>query len=171
MTGPLHIDDLEPAPYNPRDMSDTARSGLGESMGRFGDLSGITYNSTTGRLVCGHQRVQELRAKGGQIVNGAIQVASGDRYPVRVVEWDEATEKAANVSANNPNIAGVYTDDLQPLLAELRGSLGDDSFGELGLDDLVLQVPDFPEVDPDDVPDTTAPKTITCPRCGHDFEG
>ena len=53
-------------------MSDKARAGLGSAIERFGDISGITFNVRTGRLVCGHQRVERLRAAGAQMVDGAL---------------------------------------------------------------------------------------------------
>lgn len=135
----LTIEDLAAAPYNPRKMSDKARAGLGSAIERFGDISGITFNVRTGRLVCGHQRVERLRAAGAQMVDGALQLANGARFPVRVVDWSEGMEKEANVTANNPNIAGTFSDELEELLLEIEAGMSPDEFSELELDALLKQ--------------------------------
>lgn len=153
----LSIDDLAPAPYNPREITDAAADGLRASVARFGDIGGITYNERTGRLVCGHQRVKQLRALGAQMVDGALQLASGHRFPVRVVDWSEAEEKAANVEANNPHIAGTFNADLDGLLGELRGSMGELEFEELRFDELLSEQPDATgDVEQDEVPEPPA---------------
>lgn len=83
-------------------------------MSDFGDLSGITFNLRTNRLVCGHQRVDLLREKHGDLElieergRMFIQLPNGDEFPVRVVDWPEDKERIANVVANNPEIAGVF---------------------------------------------------------------
>lgn len=115
-----NMEDLVAAPYNPRRISDAAATGLGHSLEEFGDISGIVWNATTRRLVCGHQRVTQLRERGAKLVRGALQLPSGERFAVRVVEWSEAMERAANVAANNPHIAGEFTEDLEALLAEIQ---------------------------------------------------
>ena len=45
------IEDLKPASYNPRRISDRAARALAKSIGDFGDLSGIVWNKRTGNLV------------------------------------------------------------------------------------------------------------------------
>lgn len=124
----------------------------------FGDIAGIVWNRQTGHLVCGHQRVDRLRKAGGQLFvgeNGAeVRIASGDSFPVRVVDWPEGKEKAANVAANNPMVAGEFTSDISDLLDEIRLDIGDQAFGDLRLDDLFTDVGrDKPVVD-DDPPET-----------------
>jgi hypothetical protein len=42
---------------------------------------------------------------------------------VRVVDWEETTEKAANVAANNHLIAGDFTDDIQGIIDELQDEI------------------------------------------------
>lgn len=51
---------LTPAAYNPRRINKDQLDKLGRSMRRFGDLSGIVKNLTTGNLVGGHQRVKHF---------------------------------------------------------------------------------------------------------------
>lgn len=144
------INDLAGWERNPRRISDDALHGLTRSLVEFGDLSGVVWNSRTGRLVCGHQRVRALREKHGDlpIEDGAIRAPDGKVYPVRVVDWDEVTEKAANVAANSPTIAGEFTEDLHEIIEELR-----DEVPEL-VEDLGLGYLDTGGgLSPEDVPD------------------
>ena len=124
----LKASDLKPAPYNPRRISPDALAGLGQSVESFGDLSGIVWNKRSGFLVCGHQRIEALRQRGAEWKDGAFEL-NGERFPVRVVDWDETTERAANVTANNPHIAGDWTEDLSGILEGLSNSL--DVFDDL----------------------------------------
>lgn len=52
------ISNLNPAPYNPRKITDKKLAMLQKSMAEFGDLSGIVCNTRTGHLVGGHQRLK-----------------------------------------------------------------------------------------------------------------
>lgn len=136
------LDDLKPAPYNPRKISKSAASGLSASLERFGDLSGIVWNRRTGHLVAGHQRVNELRGLGAQLVRGGLEIAvHGEvrRFPVRVVDMDDGEEHAANVVANNPLISGEFTDTLSDVLNIAKASIGDDVFKDLALDGLMAR--------------------------------
>lgn len=123
---PLSIADLRAAPYNPRRISPEALAGLKTSIVNFGDLSGITHNRATGNLVCGHQRLDSLKALHGAKIRiegepPVIVCPDGARFPIRVVDWDLATEKAANVAANSPLIAGEFDGAaLESLLAETK---------------------------------------------------
>ena len=144
------LTDLTPAAYNPREISDAAFAGLGRSLESFGDLSGIVWNAQTGRLVAGHQRVKALAESHGADLaishakNGEARswiVAGGETFPIRVVDWNETTEKAANIAANSPEIAGTFTDGLGPLLDELRVSF--DGFDDLRFEELVVEIPDI----------------------------
>jgi hypothetical protein len=163
------IEDLKPAPYNPRKISAKAAAALAKSLGDFGDLSGIVWNSGTGHLVCGHQRVEQLRQLGGQMLNGAIQVASGERFPVRVVDWPIGRERAANVVANNPHIGGEFTDDLQDVLAQIQCEIGEVEFGELSLPDLVRESPALDLEMDDDSSNEELAQPVKCPKCGFGF--
>jgi DNA modification methylase len=138
----MKIDELCEAPYNPRGIRLETAAALRRSLSEFGDISGITYNRQTGQLVCGHQRVKQLRRLGSetrQSPDGRLEIVTpaGDVYPVRVVDWPEEKEKAANVTANNQHIAGSFTDGLQPLLEELREDLGLEKLADLRLDHLM----------------------------------
>lgn len=106
---------LQPAPYNPRKITKQRLELLGRSMKRFGDLSGIVLNLTTGNLIGGHQRVKHFDSdwpiyldkkaaigkldKVGTIAHGYVDSAFG-RWAYREVRWTPAQEKAANLAAN-----------------------------------------------------------------------
>jgi len=120
------LDDFQADPENPREITPEAAAGLQESLASFGDLSGITWNQKTGQLVAGHQRFDALKKKYGDklrlVLNGGPPrlVAPGDSaFPVRVVDWDKTRQRMANLAANNPHIAGEFTDAAQAQLQAL----------------------------------------------------
>ncbi len=133
---PQTVKDLTPAPYNPRRISDQAGVALSFSMKEFGDLSEVVFNLKTRHLVSGHQRAERLEP-GAAIVNytesrddigtvGMAYIKEGKNlWPIRFVEWDELKEKAANIAANNPEIAGEFTEGLTALLAEIQAGSPD----------------------------------------------
>ena len=117
LISPLPIATLAPDPKNPRRMSAAARAGLGVSMKTFGALD-IVFNTRTGELVSGHQRVAELKAAGSTEVVmtspdwGAIEhPATGDRFWVRFVDWDETKQRIGNLVSNSPELQGEFTPD------------------------------------------------------------
>lgn|SRR5574343_657286 len=118
----MKLSDLNPAPYNPREIRPEAFAGLSASLEEFGDLSGITFNMATGHLVCGHQRVRALKEAYGDLeLQGEWLVTpAGESFRVRLVEWDIEREKVANLAANNPGIMGVFTADVGALVAEAQ---------------------------------------------------
>lgn len=135
MSGVQSIDDLNPNPRNPRGIKKKASKGLRKSLEKYGDLSGITFNRKTGRLVCGHQRVRELQGLGGQYRDGAIWVGEKS-YAVRIVDWDEKTEREANVAANNEEIQGDWSTEIGKFLTEIKMGMSAEEFGDLRFDSL-----------------------------------
>lgn len=111
---PTTVAALTPAPYNPRKITKARLELLGKSMRRFGDLSGIVRNLTTGNLIGGHQRVKHFdpswplvighrataAGKTGTVAWGYIDTPSFGRWTYREVRWPLAAEKAANLAAN-----------------------------------------------------------------------
>jgi len=100
---------------NPRKITDEELKELGDSLERYGDLSGNTYNRRSKSWVGGNQRGKILGENGkyeieivsrkrkpdeqGTIAVGYI-IWEGKRYAYREVDWDEETERRANIVAN-----------------------------------------------------------------------
>lgn len=156
------LDELASDPENARQIEGVAAAGLGASMGRFGDVAGITWNRRSGQLVTGHQRVAQLRAAGatawtdhGDGTGTIAHPTTGETFRVRIVDWDARTQRAANLVANSPALAGVFTSAALPQLAALHDL---PAFAELRLDALEMQlaplaVPQEGQCDADEVPE------------------
>ena len=144
---------VKKAPYNPRRMSDKARKALQTSMEEFNDISGIVWNSRTGNLVSGNHRWENLVEKYGQSnidlrkikdLEGYFAIFSGEKntgFILREVDWDEDTEKAANITANNEKLQGEFTDSISDILKDLSSSgsrVSKSIFSGLRLDELKL---------------------------------
>lgn len=126
------VKDFEPAYYNPRTITVERLQMLKDSMGKFGDLSGIVLNRKTGNIIGGHQRVKnfdpswlidkkESKDDLGTVAIGYIETPFG-KWAYREVEWDEDKERAANVAANNHG--GEFDEvTLAELVRELDGDL------------------------------------------------
>lgn len=111
--------ELTASPKNPRTISEKRAAQLAKTMGKFGDLSSITWNRRSGHLVSGHQRLKHLQPNSriekkahtddaGTVAVGRI--LSGKRaWPYREVDWDEETETAALIAANAAG--GDFQDD------------------------------------------------------------
>lgn len=117
---PTTVRELTPHAANPRNISDKRLAQLGKSMARFGDLSSITVNRRTGKIVSGHQRVRNLLPNAkietkpttddtGTVALGRI-ISGKNVWPYRVVDVDDKTEKAMLIAAN---AAGGDFDDLK----------------------------------------------------------
>lgn len=160
------IDLLKPDPGNPRTITTEALAGLGVSMETFGDLSTIVWNERTVRLVAGHQRMAQLRAAGAKTwkrvsktLGYIVHPKTGERFPVRIVDWDETTERVANLAANNPEIQGAFSAEA---LAQLKALDEHAAFEGLRLDALLetleeemkeATTPAGGNTDPDEVPE------------------
>lgn len=103
-----------PDPRNPRIITDEGKAKLAESMRLYGDLSGIVINRRTGMLVAGHQRIavmsSERRVEPLGVLDepdehGTVEIGvihdGENKFSYRVVDFDEATAKAAMLAANN----------------------------------------------------------------------
>jgi hypothetical protein len=129
--GSFPIAKLARDPDNPRVMSEEAQEGLAASLEEFGPLD-ICFNVRTGELVSGHQRIATLRSAGAKEVvreNGWAYIAhpkTGERFPVRFVDWDRERQRLANISANNTVIQGDFTKDALRQLELLTGAPGFD---------------------------------------------
>lgn len=127
------VKNLNPAPYNPRKISDSKMKMLGKAMKEFGDLSGIIFNMRTGRVVGGHQRIghldknwpivkEKLVDDNGTVAVGYIETPYG-RWSYREVDWNEQREIAANIAANKHGGEFDY-----PMLKDLIVQIDDGSF-------------------------------------------
>lgn len=126
----MKLSELKSWDHNPREINTKAAAGLRESLERFGDLSGIVYNTRLEALVGGHQRAEQLVGLVGDADIVDIEEYNGERrgwiehdgrrFAVRLVDWDETKHAAANLAANNPHIAGKFTDQLNSLARKVR---------------------------------------------------
>ena len=82
------LSELNPAPYNPRQISDVQMERLKSSIGDFFWVEPIIWNRQTGHIVGGHQRYMVLKSLG----IGHTQVVVVDLSPSR--------EKALNLALN-----------------------------------------------------------------------
>ena len=125
----MNLSDLREDGENPRFIQAEAAQGLQYSLAEFGDLSGIVWNEKLKKLVGGHQRRRQLMSKFGDLVveregdaeYGIAVTPEGDKFNVRFVSWDDTKHRAANVAANNQNIAGQFNDNLSEYLAPVHG--------------------------------------------------
>ena len=132
------LEDFKDADYNPRTIDDESAKALKSSLERFGDISGIVFNRRTGVLVAGHQRKKALleladgdkiervvlkdkvNLPDGTVETGYFEVKQ-KQYHYRVVDWDEETEKAANLIANSQYATGRFEEtSLNDMLTELK---------------------------------------------------
>lgn len=108
----MPISELKPADYNPRkdlQPGDPEYDKLKRSLTEFGYVEPVIWNSTTGHVVGGHQRLKVLEDLGHNTVD------------VIVVELDETREKALNIALNK--ISGDWDQDkLALLIADLDAS-------------------------------------------------
>lgn len=178
------IVDLKAADYNPRKIGEESLAGLKTSLQSFGDISGITWNARTGNLVTGHQRMRSLRELHGDALRletdaeGSWVIApDGNRWLVRVVDWDALTEKAANVAANSPKIAGEFEfESLGAILGELEAAEFP-AFDELRFDDLLTDLEATPSATAKTAPDDfkeygeDIETQFRCPKCAYEWSG
>ena len=105
------LTDLKGADYNPRSISKEALSGLQKSIEKFGYLQPIIVNIHSGKpvVVGGHQRLKALSRQGIKEIKCVV------------VDFDEITEKAANVALNAETISGDWNiEGLEKILGELK---------------------------------------------------
>lgn len=107
----IALQDLKPAPYNPRVSLKAGMPGydrLARSLEEFDLVQPIVWNEQTGHVVSGHQRLQILKDRG---------ITETD---VVVVSLPLEREKALNVTLNNSQVGGDWdAEKLVDLIAEL----------------------------------------------------
>ncbi len=126
----LPIDQLRPAPYNPRVVlspKDPRYRKLRRSLQEFGLVEPLVWNRRTGHVVGGHQRLRILRELGHTEV------------PVAVVDLPPEAEKALNLVLNNREAQADWdTRRLTELLEELAAT-PDYDFRQSGFDERSLE--------------------------------
>jgi DNA modification methylase len=138
---------LHGAKYNPHAIGEEALAGLTKSLERFGCVEPIVVNIRGGRnrIVGGHSRRTGLLALG---VKRGICVT---------VDLSDADENLLNVTLNNPQIQGQFTEALGPLIDKLRTDLGADSaLLDLRINELAASLPTAPRegrIADDEVPE------------------
>lgn len=103
---------IRPDPKNPRKASDKKILMLQNSIRKLGSIDGVVYNCQLDKLVGGHQRQKAFPESditiereydpptpAGTVAEGFVLI-EGERFPYRVVDWDDATHKIANAAAN-----------------------------------------------------------------------
>ena len=131
----VKVADLNPAPYNPREISEGAYSGLKHSLEKFGYVGLIVVNKRNMRIVGGHQRYKIL------------QEYDVESVKVIMVDLNEIEEQAMNLTLNNNEIGGEWTASLIPLIERLRKEASDDyinlrlkelreSVGDMGVENI-----------------------------------
>lgn len=104
------LNELKPAPYNPRRASKTEFAALKRSLKKFGWAEPIVVNKRSGFIVGGHMRML-----------AAVELGMTDA-PVVYVDLDEKAEKSLNIALNK--ISGEFDEDmLSELLMELDGEM------------------------------------------------
>lgn len=122
----MKLSDLKMAPWNPRKIGPKAMKGLQNSLNEFGIMETLVWDKRSGFLIGGHQRMRALMEMGEQ------------EAPVMVVDFPLSKAKRANVTLNNPKIAGEWADNLDGLLDELKKD-EPDLYKRLRLDALEAQ--------------------------------
>jgi DNA modification methylase len=113
-TRKLRLADIELADYNPRDITPDALRGLKESLRALTLLEVPVVNVAVDppRCISGHQRIRGLVEEGFEFVDCIV------------VEFDEVTEKTANLVMNNPAVQGHWdAEKALPQLESIRKSL------------------------------------------------
>lgn len=153
--GHIDLKRVHKAKYNPRTMGAASKEALKGSLKTFSDISGIVVNQTTGNILSGNHRWEQLCNIYGESTihivpvygefNAVMSDADFTGFMMRVVNWEIEKEKAANVAANSPMIAGEFTSDLQSVLMDIQDYKGID-FDELRFDDLSLDLGDLASI-------------------------
>lgn len=125
---------LNPVPWNPRvDLQDgdPEFESLKRSMDEFGYVDPLVWNSRSGNLVGGHQRLKVLLARGVK------------RVKVSVVDLDDRREKALNLALNR--ISGEWDrPKLQEVFEQFKGDAEFQTLSGFTDEDIALLLDDDP---------------------------
>lgn len=159
----MKLGDLKPHPGNPRKISTKQLELLKSGLDKFGDLSGIVYNQKNKRVVSGHQRLKvlppNLEIKQAKGMDFGYVEHNNERFQIRFVDWDEDTERAANILANK---AGGEFDN--KLLADWL--LDHDAKG-FNIEETGFTLEEFEDLCAP--PQSKEKKPRECPHCGKEL--
>lgn len=109
---------------NPRKITSKQFDDLRDSLIELGDISGIIINKPTMELIGGNMRDKIIKSsladvewvsefnpptKAGTLALGYV-IYEGEKYTVRLVDWDEETCEVANIRANK--MGGTFDFDI-----------------------------------------------------------
>ena len=123
---------INPASYNPRNITEEGRKALKRSIKLYGVVGGIVVNQATGyTIVGGHQKVAVLDE-----LNKYNNLTKENDYTLRVelINVDEKTEKQLNITLNNPNVGGIWDYD------KMRELIPDIDYKDAGLTEADLNI-------------------------------
>lgn len=95
----IHRSQLMGAPYNPRQITEDAKTRLKGVLAKVGLVQPIVWNRRSGNIVGGHQRIKAM---------DALEGSTNYRLTVAVVDVDEVREKELNVALNAPQVCGDF---------------------------------------------------------------
>jgi len=119
----IEIHQLKPSEYNPRAITEKAMNGLKNSIKKFGLTQPIIANKDM-TIIGGHQRLKAAIELGYQ------------KVPCVFVDVNKVDEKALNITLNNKEINGYFTESLDEILGELKLEFAE--FGDLNLGSLEM---------------------------------
>lgn len=101
----LKRSEITPSDYNPRKIADEARKALKKNIKENGIIGGLVFNSQTGNLVSGHQRVSIADE-----VNKYNPETHENDYDLKVekIDVDLKNEKELNIFFNSKSVMGEY---------------------------------------------------------------
>lgn len=154
----------KPHPLNPKIHGEGQMRELKRSMDEFGWIPSMLglYNRRTGRVIDAHGRRQAA-------------IESGAKMPVAIVDVDEKAERRILASLDRVGeMRDVNFEALEKLLADVQRDSGEmpPGYDAKTLDQLreALKIPGRlpPALDVSALSKLT--KSVTCPKCGHEFK-
>ena len=131
----LPLAQIKRLPRNPK-LHDLEK--IHQSIERFGFLERVVINETTGHMIAGHGRCEDLemrKAAGGELPEGIEKNGKDWLVPVDYVSVLPGEENAAAIALNRLTETGGWdTKTLTELLSDLAASGADDPFRGIGYD-------------------------------------
>lgn len=174
----IRLEDISPAEYNPRFITDDDFEYLRRSLSTFGMVDPIIINLKNFNIVGGHQRYSVLK---DEDVDELYLIELGDvGWAFRDTDLrieDRTHEASLNVALNN--ISGSFDEyKLEKLLSEIIVDIPDIEVTGFSEDDIMrMQIEndivfdnlsnDNIDLDLEDIYEEPPKKLIKCPKCNH----